>query len=52
MVDENGREHKHKYVQDPIQENPVSIRRRRVVDITAEATKDEYSRYSLGIQRL
>ena len=32
-VDENGREHKHKFVQDSIQENPVGIR--RVVDIAA-----------------
>jgi hypothetical protein len=35
LVDENGREHKHKFVQDSIQENPIGIRRRRVVDIAA-----------------
>jgi hypothetical protein len=33
LVDENGREHKHKFFQDSIQDNPVGIR--RVVDITA-----------------
>lgn len=35
LVDENGREHRHKFFQDSIQDNPVGIRRRRVVDITA-----------------
>lgn len=35
MVDENGREHKHKFVQELIQENPVGTRRRRIVDMTA-----------------
>ncbi len=35
MIDENGREHKPKFFQDSIQENPVGLRRRRVVDIAA-----------------
>jgi hypothetical protein len=34
LVDKNGREHKHKFFQDSIQENPVGIRR-RVVDVAA-----------------
>jgi hypothetical protein len=34
-MDENGTEHKHKFLQDSIQENSCGIRRRRVVDIAA-----------------
>jgi hypothetical protein len=34
LVDETGREHKHKFL-DSIQDNPVGIRRRQVVDIAA-----------------
>src|SRR5436309_13311320 len=37
LVDENGTEHRHKFLQDSIQENPGNIRRKRVVDIAAVA---------------
>lgn len=35
LMEGNGTEHKHKVFQDSIHENPVGIRRRRVVDIAA-----------------
>jgi hypothetical protein len=37
LVDEDGTEHKHKFFQDSIQENPSNNRRRRVVDIATVA---------------
>ena len=35
LIDENGADHRHKFFQDSIQENPNNIRRRRIVDIAA-----------------
>ncbi|MFZ0220473.1 MAG: hypothetical protein WAM42_02105 [Candidatus Nitrosopolaris sp.] len=35
LMDENGTEHKHKFFQDSMQENPVGVRRKRVVDIAS-----------------
>lgn len=37
LIDEDGTEHKHKFFQDSIQENPINNRRRRVVDIATVA---------------
>ena len=37
VIDEDGTEHKHKFFQDSIQENPSNVRRRRVVDIATVA---------------
>jgi hypothetical protein len=41
LVDENGADHRHKFFQDSIQENSVTVRRRRVVDIAAVADVGE-----------
>ena len=41
LVDENGTDHRHKFFQDSIQENSVTVRRRRVVDIAAVADVGE-----------
>lgn len=41
VIDEDGTEHKHKFFQDSIQENPSNVRRRRVVDITTVADIEE-----------
>ena len=35
LIDKNGAEHRHKFFQDSIRENPNDIRRRRIVDIAA-----------------
>jgi hypothetical protein len=49
LIDENGAEHRHKFFQDSIQENPNNIRRRRIVDIAAvEDVEDARKLLALG----